>query len=536
MIKNIFVLIFIICAIKLSAQKLFEKERIGKISFITSQNIYVRFENTEGITTNDTLYTNIKGILKPVIIVKFISTTSCSGIAINSYQSKVGDEIKVFAKLTDTVKPVAEKVDEKKSLQKTVIENKDVTVTVTPYYTKKIRGNFSISSYSNLSNSNGAPDFQNWRYSFSMDADSIFSSPLSFTSYINFSYRADRWNDIQKNIGDALKVYDLSINYKISAKTNIILGRKINIRTSSLGAIDGLQLETSISNFVIGAIAGSRPNFTNYGYDIKMFEYGGYLFRNDTLGNVSMQNTVGIFQQTNNFKTDRRFLYFQHNSNLTQNLGLFFSSEVDLYKRKNGIDQSSFDFTSLFILGSYSLNNWLNFSASYDARKNIVYYETYKNYADSVLESSTRQGFGLRMNLRPLNYLWLGFNYGYRFSKDDPQPSRNYGVNLSYIQLPLILSSVYLSYNKIESGYVNGDYYSAAINKDLFNGEMNVGLGLKRVNYQFLSGSPDLIQNIGNLDLSWRLFYNNFLTISYEGTFQETTTYSRIYLSINTRF
>ncbi|GEM_PF-4445154 len=140
------------------------------------------------------------------------------------------------------------------------------------------------------------------------------------------------------------------------------------------------------------------------------------------------------------------------------------------------------------------------------------------------------------MHLRSLNYLWLGFNYSYRFSKDDPQPSRNYGVHLSYIQLPLILSSVYLSYNKIESGYVNGDYYSAAANKDLFNGEMNVGLGFKRVNYQFLSGSPDLKQNIGNLDFSWRLFNNSFLTISYEGTFQTTTTYSRIYLSLNTRF
>lgn len=524
------------CAVSLFAQEISKEVRVGKISFITSQNIYVRFENTEGIATNDTLYTDIKGILKPVIIIKFISTTSCSGIAINNYQLKVGDEIRTFAKQTDTVKPVAEKVDQKISLQETVTENKAVTERVTPYYTKKIRGNFSISSYSNLSNADGLPNSQNWRYSFSMDADSIFRSPLSFSSYINFSYRSDRWNDVQNNIGDALKVYDLSINYKISDKTKITFGRKINIRTSSLGAIDGLQLETSISKFVIGAIVGSRPNFTDYGYDIKLFEYGGYLFRSDSLGNASMQNTIGIFQQTNNFKTDRRFLYFQNNSNLTQNLGLFFSSEVDLYKRKNGIDQSSFDLTSLFILGSYSLNNWLNFSASYDARKNIAYYETYKNLADSILASSTQQGFGLRMNLRPFNYLWLGFNYGYRFSKGDPQPSRNYGINLGYIQLPLILSSIYLNYNKIESGYVNGDYYSAAINKDLFNGEMNVGFGLKRINYQFLSGSPNLIQNIGNLDLSWRLFYNSFLTISYEGTFQATTTYSRIYLSINTRF
>ena len=534
--KIIFKLLIIVGLVNLSAQEISKLEKLGNVSFITSQNIYIRFESTDGISVNDTLYANIKGELKPAIIVKFISSTSCSGIAINNFQLKVGDQVKTFVKPIEVAKPVKEKVENENLLPKTIIEEKDVARTITPYYSKKTRGNLSISSYSNLSNSNGAPDFQNWRYSFSMDADSLFRSSLSFTSYINFSYRADRWGDVQKNIGDALKIYDLAISYNISAKTKITLGRKINIRTSSLGAIDGLQLETSISKFVIGAVAGSRPNISDYGYDIKMFEYGGYIFRNDSLGNSSIQNTIGIFQQTNDFKTDRRFLYFQNNSNLTQNLSLFFSSEIDLFKRRNGIDQSSFDVTSLFVLGSYSLNNWLNLNASYDARKNVVYYETFKNYADSVLESATRQGVSLRLNLRPMNFLWLGFNYGYRFSKDDPQPSRNFGVSLGYIQLPLIMSSIYLNYNKIESGYVNGDYYDATINKDLFNGEMNLGLGFKRINYQFFSGSPDMIQNIGNLDLSWRLFYNSFLTISYEGTFQETTTFSRIYFSINTRF
>jgi len=520
----------------LSAQEISKLEKPGSVSFITSQNIYVRFENTDGISIDDTLYVDVKGILKPAIIVKFISTTSCSGIAINNYQLKVGDQVKTFVKPAETAKPVPEKNDKENSLPKTVVEDTDVPRTVTPYYTKKIRGNLSISSYSNLSNSNGSPDFQNWRYSFSMDADSLFRSPLSFTSYINFSYRADRWNYTQINIGEALKIYDLALSYNFSNKTKITLGRKINIRTSSLGAIDGLQLETSFSKFVIGVVAGSRPNFMDYGFNIKMFEYGGYLFRSDSLGSITMQNTIGIFQQTNDFKTDRRFLYFQHNNNLTQSLGIFASSEVDLYKRKNGVEESSFDITSLFLSGYYSLNNWLNLSASYDARKNVIYYETFKSFADSVLESATRQGLGLRIGLRPLNYIWLGFNYGYRFSKDDPQPSRNYGISLSYIQLPLILSSFYLNYNKIESGYMNGDYYSASMNKDLFNGVMNFGFGFKRVNYQFLNSSQNLVQNIGNLDLSWRLFYNSFFTLSYEGTFQTRTTYSRIYVGLNTRF
>ena len=50
-------------------------KRDGKISFITSQNIYVKFENTEGISVGDTVYYNYNGKFVPAIVVQFLSTT-----------------------------------------------------------------------------------------------------------------------------------------------------------------------------------------------------------------------------------------------------------------------------------------------------------------------------------------------------------------------------------------------------------------------------------------------------------------------------
>ena len=43
----------------LAKSNLFKKE--GKISFITSQNIYVRFDNTENISVGDTAYYDHNG-------------------------------------------------------------------------------------------------------------------------------------------------------------------------------------------------------------------------------------------------------------------------------------------------------------------------------------------------------------------------------------------------------------------------------------------------------------------------------------------
>lgn len=536
MLKKIPVMIFLLLLTYTAAQSISKEERAGKISFVTTQNIYVRFENTFGIEKGDTLFYRKNGLLKPVLIVEFISSTSCSGFAFNGEQLKVNDEL--IAIVT---------INEDKSKQVTIVqpmikkENKiekeqKINIKQNFYTQKRVHGNFSISSYSNISNANNSVNFQNWRYSFSLDADSLFSSGLSITNYINFSYRADRWSDITNNIGNALRIYDFALNYKFKSHTNIVFGRKINSKTSSLGAIDGIQLETNFNKFIIGVVAGSRPSFSDYGYDFKMFEYGGYLFRNDSIGSLNMQNTLGVFQQTNNFKTDRRFLYFQHNNNFSRKLSLFFSSEYELYRRKNGVEENVFNLTSLFILGSYSPSNWLSISSSYDARKNVIYYETFKSFADSVLESATRQGLSFRVNLRPLNNFFLGITSGYRFSKDDPRPSRNYGFNATYSLLPLGFSSISLNYNKIESGYVDGSYYGVTLYKDLLNGDINLGMGYKKVDYNFPNRASKFLQNIGSVDLSWRLLKNTFLSASYEGTFQEVSTYSRLYINLNVRF
>ncbi|MDP3582114.1 MAG: hypothetical protein Q8S39_09255, partial [Ignavibacteria bacterium] len=67
------------------------EQKAGRISFVTSQNIYVRFESTNGINKNDTLYLAANGKLKPAIVVQFVSSSSCSGVIVTNYQFKVED-------------------------------------------------------------------------------------------------------------------------------------------------------------------------------------------------------------------------------------------------------------------------------------------------------------------------------------------------------------------------------------------------------------------------------------------------------------
>ena len=68
----------------------------------------------------------------------------------------------------------------------------------------------------------------------------------------------------------------------------------------------------------------------------------------------------------------------------------------------------------------------ISFSLSYDARKNVIYYETFKSTVDSIFENETRQGIRFGTNIRPFNNLFIGLNGGYRFLKKDIKPSRNF--------------------------------------------------------------------------------------------------------------
>ena len=78
-----------------------------------------------------------------------------------------------------------------------------------------------------------------------------------------------------------------------------------------------------------------------------------------------MDNTLAYFEQTNDFKTDRRFIYLQHSNSFIFNTRIFLSTEIDLFKKELGERQGDFSLTSLFISTNirpgkiFSLYLWL---------------------------------------------------------------------------------------------------------------------------------------------------------------------------------
>jgi len=77
---------------------------VGKVSFVSSQNIYVRFKSSEGISVGDTLYIPAGDTLAPALIVNSLSSVSCLCSSISGHPVPV-DHIIVARIKTDKPEP-----------------------------------------------------------------------------------------------------------------------------------------------------------------------------------------------------------------------------------------------------------------------------------------------------------------------------------------------------------------------------------------------------------------------------------------------
>jgi hypothetical protein len=400
---------------------------------------------------------------------------------------------------------------------------------------QKISSSISVISYSDFSNTDNS-NSQRFRYTFSLNAPEISNSRISFESYVSFRHKSGDWAEVKSNLFNALKIYNLAVRYDLNKSTIILFGRKINPKISSIGAIDGIQIEKSFKGFTLGALAGTRPDYTNYSINFNLFQYGGFLAFNSTGVGTYTESSVAFMQQMNKSLTDRRFLYFQHSGSLIRNIYFLSSFEIDLYKLENELPKSTFELTGAYISLRYNFKKKFTLSGSYDARKNVVYYETYKTFTDRILENEIRQGFRLNASWRTQKNIMFGLQSGYRFLKSDPHKPRNIYGYFTHSRIPGLNISATLSGTLLESAWMNGKIAGLNISRSFSGGKVQTGLGYHFIDYHLPENQLDIIQHTGEANIYWQLIETITLSVNYEVTFEQKDTYNRVYLQIRKRF
>lgn len=510
----------------------------GTVSYRNAQSVYIKFNNTTAISKGDTLFVFREGKLMPALIVSNKSSVSVVGIPIFEVALTVADKVIFISKLKEAEKP---KTIEAPQEPLPRVEDPIVPIPEEEGIPEKqllqenIRGRLSASFYSNVLNS-GTNDIQRLRYTFSMQAGHLHNSRFSAETYVSFRHQLDDWKATENDLSKALRVYSLAVKYDLSDRTIIALGRKVNTHISNVGAIDGLQAEHAIGKLTFGGFAGMRPDHQDYGLNTDLLQFGAFAAHRTESKHGLMQNSLAIVEQRNASMTDRRFTYFQHSSTLVKNISIFSSFEVDLYERPDSVAKSAFNLTSMYFSLQFRPSRKLTLFGSYDARKNVIYYETYRNFIDELIEQETRQGLRFRINYRPMKHVTIGSSVGYRFQKDQGSNSMNMNHYITHNRVPWINASVTASATILENDYLHGIVYGVRMSRDLIKQKVFGELEYRRVDYSYGEHGLDLKQHIAGVTLSWRVLKKLSLSVDYEGIFQKETSNNRVHVNVVQRF
>lgn len=514
----------------------------GKVSYITSSHIYVRFGSTEGIAKGDTLYYSDHGKNIPVLVVNQKSSTSCVcgllGIAnlpagtavIHMGKFKTADNNK---KADDVSLPVPQTVVPSGEADTSNLA-KEKNPKGPQARKQLINGRLTFSTNGSI-NPGDDNNFQRIRTVFSMNVKNIGSSAFSVETYVTYRHRYGV-DQVTSGFYNDFKVFGLAANYDNGGRYTFTLGRKINPFMANMGAMDGLQAAVRFGKYQVGAFAGTRPDFNNYSFSAKLPQAGAFVVRTDTLGGMAAQTSLAVAEQMNDFRTDRRFLYFQHNNSLFKNMNLFLSSEVDLFKKVDSIATYRPSLTSIYASLRYRLMKNMSLTASYDNRRNVIYYESYQTFVDQLLAQETRQGFRLQATYSPWKFVSVNASAFLRYQGSNPSPTKNYVLSANLTNLAGRGSYLSLSLNMLESYYFKGTISGIRLSESLLKGKMNLELQYRNVSYTFFANESKLAQNIGGVNLSVNIFKMTTLTCSYEGTFQQSGDWHRYFVTFIQRF
>ncbi|MBK8701251.1 MAG: hypothetical protein IPN29_17605 [Saprospiraceae bacterium] len=503
----------------------------GSVSYVSSANVYVKFASTDDIVEGDTLFTQVNGNWTAALLVKKKSSLSCitnplSGMTNLAVGAEVGVKKKALIP-ADIPKVDAPAILPPGLLADTLAEN--VTAD------KKVRrplvnGRFSAST--NASIADGDNNYQRVRMALTMNVSQIGGSYFSTQNYITYRHRYGI--DQQSGFYDDFKIYALALSYDRNGHS-ATFGRRINNRIANMGAIDGLQYEKKSGDFVTGLFLGSRPDFMNYTFNPNLLQRGLFFAHEHQTSGGMIQTSFAIVEQRNHSNTDRRFTYFQHSSTLGKNVNLFGSVELDLYQKVNEVITNKIKLTGAYFSVRYRPFRQLNLTASYDNRRNVIFYETNRTYIDQLLSQETRQGYRLQVGYNLLRSVNLSASAFYRYQENTATPTKNYVANINFSKLIMGLSAG-LNANKLESYYFKGTIFGARLSKNVAKGQVNLEANYRMVNYTFFSGEQTLNQDIVGMSANINMTRLTTLILSYEGTFDATKNYHRYFVTAIQRF
>ena len=504
----------------------------GIVSFVTSQNVYVKIINASTVEVGDTLFIGKSGTSVPGLVVTAKSSISLVTEKLPGVTIEKGQSVQYFPKVGIDSKELKEVQPKEELITETPKKEQRVSLREQ----ERINGRLSAASYSTFGSNNSSATHRIMERA-QLDIEHIQGSAFSFESYLNINQIYQERMKTALPGSNRVRVYNLALTYDNPDKFKATIGRQINRNMSSIGAVDGLQFEKSIGKISFGAIAGFKPDLYDYGFNTMQGQFGAYsAFTFGDKKTIQTSSTIGIIDQRNAGNVDRRYAYLQHQSTVLRELNLFVSSELDLFDGNIDSLKTGARLTNLFVSARYRFSNSLSLMVSYDQRKRVIYYESYQLDIEDLLNNDyITTGWRSRVNYKISKKIYLGLNYNSR-NRDNSNFS-SMGGNITINKLPFVSGSFSLYYNRNDGRSVSSESFSASYRNRFLDKKLSTYTYYRYVGYTSIGFEGTLTtQHYFGSKVDYRL--NNKLSMGVLGeySFNDFDQNYRVNLQIIKRF
>ncbi|MCZ4696049.1 hypothetical protein [Ancylomarina euxinus] len=101
----------------------------------------------------------------------------------------------------------------------------------------------------------------------------------------------------------------------------------------------------------------------------------------------------------------------------------------------------------------------------------------------------------------------------------------------NHIRLLLIVSNT-----QLRSSYLKGQIYRLRLSRDIIPAKLFADIKYSYVDYDYSYNNNSLLQHIAEFNLSWRIHKKLSFSANYEGSFEKSKTYTRLYFNLIKRF
>jgi hypothetical protein len=304
--------------------------RPGEVTYITGENVYVRFPSTDGLAAGDTLRGEDGS---PCLVVQQMSSTSCVTVPIGGCTPAVGHAMLATIAAPPETPEVAESKEAAADPNPGEAPSQNASAgTSTP--PMRISGSVTAAAFatSALRNSHAGLTTARGTFRVNLGAENLAGLPLDVDLAGNFQSIYRDANASTPGWRQRNTFYQVAATYRLNKPgIAITAGRRLARGFSTVGSLDGLHAEWRQGPWVAGAMAGFQPGLLTNGFDTNRPAYGLHVGRHGRGDVLRTDWRLGFLAQSFAGATDRQFVFGQYDLDLGNTLQLFASGEWDVY-------------------------------------------------------------------------------------------------------------------------------------------------------------------------------------------------------------